>query len=61
MPDDEVTRLLYAMKPDVSGAILDAMSKAGGGAAKRAATLTGRIKDILPASATNNLAANASH
>ena len=51
--------MLYSMKPDVSGAILDAMSKGCGATAKRAATLTERIKDILPASATNNLTANA--
>jgi flagellar motility protein MotE (MotC chaperone) len=59
MPDDEVARLLYSMKADVSGAILDAMSKAGGTMAKRAAMLTERIKDILPLTATNNLTANA--
>lgn len=59
MPDDEVARLLYTMKPDVSGAILDAMSKPGGAPAKRAAALTERIKDILPISATNNFTANA--
>jgi flagellar motility protein MotE (MotC chaperone) len=60
MPDDEVARLLYAMKPDVSAAILDAMSKTGGAFARRAAALTDRIKDIVPASATNNLATSAS-
>ena len=27
MPDDEVAQLLYTLKPDISGAILDAMSK----------------------------------
>ena len=59
MPDDEVARMLYSMKADVSGAILDAMSKPGGALAKRAAVLTERIKDILPTPATNNLAANA--
>jgi flagellar motility protein MotE (MotC chaperone) len=59
MPDDDVTRMLYTLKPDISGAILDSMSKAGGASAKRAAALAGRIKDILPASATNNLASNA--
>ena len=59
MPDDEVARLLYVMKPDVSGAILDAMSKPGGASAKRAATLTSRIKDILPSPAANPLTANA--
>jgi len=60
MPDDETARLLYAMKADVAGAILDAMSKAGGVAAKRAAALTGRVKDIMPV-ATTNLTANARH
>ena len=59
LPDDEAARLLYSMQPDVSGAILDAMSKPGGAAAKRAAALTERIKDVLPAPATNNLTANA--
>ena len=60
MPDDEAAQLLYSMKADVSGAILDAMSKAGGAPARRAAALTERIKDILPLNATNNLTANAS-
>jgi flagellar motility protein MotE (MotC chaperone) len=59
MPDDEVAKLLYVMKPDVSGAILDAMSKLGSVPAKRAATLTQRLKDVLPVAATNNLTANA--
>ncbi len=59
MPDDEVARLLYMLKADVSGAILDAMSKAGGVTARRAAALTERIKDILPASATTNPTTNA--
>ena len=59
MPDDEVARLLYSMKADVSGAILDAMSKPGGVPAKHAAALTQRIKDVLPVAATNNLTANA--
>jgi flagellar motility protein MotE (MotC chaperone) len=59
MPDDEVARLLYALKPDVSGPILDSMSKLGGESARRAAALTERIKDVLPAPPTNNLSANA--
>jgi flagellar motility protein MotE (MotC chaperone) len=58
MPDDEVAEMLYTLKPDVSGAILDAMSKLGAGPAKRAAALTERIKDILPPP-TNNPTANA--
>ena len=59
MPDDEVAQLLYTLKPDIAGAILDAMSKPGGAPAKRAAALTERIKDIVPMPATNNLTANA--
>ena len=59
MPDDEVARLLYTLKADASGAILDAMSRPGGAPAKRAAMLTERIRDILPLPATNNLTANA--
>lgn len=59
MPDDEVAQLLYSLKSDVSGPILDAMSKLGNAQAKRAAALTERIKDILPVPATNNPAANA--
>jgi len=53
MPDDEVARLLYSLKPDIAGAILDAMSKLGAGPAKRAATLADKIKAILPEPATN--------
>lgn len=59
MSDDDVARLLYSLKADVSGGILDAMSRSGNAAAKRAATLTQRIKDILPPPATNNFASNA--
>lgn len=59
MPDDEVVRLLYSLKPDISGAILDAMSKLGDTQAKRAAALTEKIKEVLPVPATNNLTANA--
>ena len=60
MPDDEVTKLLFSMKNDVAGAILDAMSKQGTGAARRAALLAQRIKDVLSVPATNTTAANAS-
>ena len=59
MPDDEVAQLLYTLKPDVSGAILDAMSKVSDASAKRAAALTKRISDILPSPATNNPSINA--
>jgi len=59
MPDDEVAQMLYSMKADVAGAILDAMSKLGGPSAKRAAGLAEMIKIIVPAPATNNITANA--
>jgi len=59
MPDDEVAKLLYVMKSDVSGAILDSMSKFSPVTAKRAAMLAQRLKDVLPVAATNNLTANA--
>ena len=58
IPDDDVAKLLFAMKPDNSAAILDAMSKLG--QARRAAVLAQRLKDVLPISATNNLTSNAS-
>jgi hypothetical protein len=47
------------MKTDVSGPILDAMSKQGPAQAKRAATITQRLKEVLPMSATNSLSSNA--
>jgi flagellar motility protein MotE (MotC chaperone) len=59
MRDDEVVRLLYSQKPDVSAAILDAMSKLGQSQAKRAGTITERLKEVLPVPATNTPAANA--
>jgi len=59
MSDNDVTKLLYSMKPDISGPILDAMSKTGQPQAKRAATLAQRLKDVLPIAATN-LTPNAS-
>ncbi|HEX7653669.1 MAG TPA: hypothetical protein VF607_09190 [Verrucomicrobiae bacterium] len=58
--DDEVVKLLYLMKTDVSGPILDAMSKQGPGLARRAANITQRLKDVLPISGTNNPTSNAS-
>jgi flagellar motility protein MotE (MotC chaperone) len=59
MVDDEAARILFTLKPDTAGAILDAMSKLGVASAKRAGILTQRIKDILPVPGTNNLTANA--
>jgi len=60
MSDDEATQLLFVMKPDVSGAILDSMSKLSPMQARRAAALSARLKDVLPVAGTNNLTANAS-
>ncbi|HSY19253.1 MAG TPA: hypothetical protein VK815_13000, partial [Candidatus Acidoferrales bacterium] len=57
--DDETAKLLFLMKTDVSGPILDAMSKQGPAKAKRAATITQRLKEVLPISATNSLSSNA--
>jgi flagellar motility protein MotE (MotC chaperone) len=59
LPDDEVVRMLYALKADTAGAILDAMSKLGAPQAQRAAALAEKIKEVLPTPATNNLTANA--
>ncbi len=58
--DDETAKLLYLMKADVSGPILDAMSKLGPAQARRAATLAQRLKEVLPISGTNSLTSNAS-
>lgn len=57
--DDEVTKLLFAMKPDISGPILDAMSKLGAAQARRAALVTQRLKDVVQVPATNNLSSHA--
>jgi flagellar motility protein MotE (MotC chaperone) len=57
--DDEAGKLLFLMKPDVSGPILDAMSKLGPAQARRAATISQRLKDVLPMGSTNNLTSNA--
>jgi len=59
MPDNEVVKLLFSMKTDIAGAILDAMSKVGQPQAKRAAMLAQRLKDVLP-NAPTNTPANAS-
>jgi flagellar motility protein MotE (MotC chaperone) len=57
--DDETTKLLFLMKADVSGPILDSMSKLGPMQARRAATIAQRLKEVLPISATNSLSSNA--
>ncbi len=56
LPDDEVTKLLYLMKPDISAPILDAMSRQGQAHAARAASLANRLTDVLSVPATNTLA-----
>ena len=61
MSDTEVTKLLYAMKNDLAGGILDAISKQGPVQAKRAALLAQELKDVMNAPATNNANAYASH
>jgi flagellar motility protein MotE (MotC chaperone) len=48
MPDDDVIRILFIMKADVASSILDTMSKLGKEQARRAATLTGRLHQVLP-------------
>ena len=49
MPDDEAVKILFAMKNDVASLILDTMSKSGKPQAKRAAGLTERLRQVLPA------------
>ncbi len=61
MPDHEVTKLLYSMKNEVAGGILDAMSRQGPLQAKRAALLAQQMKDVMNAPPTNNSNAYAGH
>lgn len=48
MPDDDVVRLLFTMKTDDASLILDTLSKMGKTEAKRAATVTERMRRALP-------------
>lgn len=48
LADDEVVRILFTMKADEAGPIVDAMSKMGKAEAKRAAAITERIRQALP-------------
>jgi flagellar motility protein MotE (MotC chaperone) len=57
MPDDDVVRILFTMKTDEASAILDTLSTHGKDDAKRAATLTVRLHQVLPM--TNNTTATA--
>ena len=59
MPDDDVVRILFTMKIDEASAILDTLSTRGKDDARRAATLTVRLHQILPATSnTTTTAAN---
>jgi flagellar motility protein MotE (MotC chaperone) len=49
MPDDDAVKILFSMKDDVASLILDTMSKSGKPQAKRAAELTERLHQVLPA------------
>ena len=49
MPDEQTLPILFALKNDQSGAILDAMSQMGPGAAARAAKLTMQMRKVLSA------------
>jgi flagellar motility protein MotE (MotC chaperone) len=54
MSDDDIVRILFIMKTDQASQILDTLSKLGVTEAKRAATLTVRLHQVLPA-ATNSI------
>jgi len=49
MPDADAVRILFSMKTDQASLILDTMSKLGKPEAKRAATLTQWMRQVLPA------------
>ena len=49
MPDDQTLPVLFALKTDQSGAILDAMSQMGKFQAERAARLTMQMRKVLSA------------
>jgi flagellar motility protein MotE (MotC chaperone) len=49
MPDDDVVRILFVMKPDEASSILDTLSQTGMDGARRAALLTERLHQVLPA------------
>ena len=48
MAEDEAVRILYTMKPEEASAVLEALSKMGKAEAKRAATVTERMRRALP-------------
>jgi flagellar motility protein MotE (MotC chaperone) len=48
MPEDQMVRALFSLKPDNAGLILEALSKQGKEQAKRAANATDRLRTVLP-------------
>jgi flagellar motility protein MotE (MotC chaperone) len=48
MPEDQMVRALFALKPDNAGLILEALSKLGKDQAKRAANAADRLRTVLP-------------
>jgi flagellar motility protein MotE (MotC chaperone) len=48
MPEDQAIGVLFLLKPDVTSAILDTLSKLGKTEAKRAADLAARLQRVLP-------------
>jgi flagellar motility protein MotE (MotC chaperone) len=49
MSEDDATRILFTMKPDEASLIIEELSKTGRTGAKRAATITERLRRTLPA------------
>jgi flagellar motility protein MotE (MotC chaperone) len=48
MAEDEAVRILFSMKPDEASGVLEALSKIGKTEAKRAASLTEKMRRALP-------------
>lgn len=57
MSDDDVVRILFIMKPDQASLQLDTLSKMGAPDAKRAAMLTVRLQQVLPAASNATMSA----
>jgi len=53
MSDDDVVRLFFLMKNDQVTPLIEIMSKAGAAGTKRAALLTERLSQVLPAEVKN--------
>jgi len=54
MPDNDLVKVLFTLKPDSVSEILDAFSKMGKTEAKRAAALSERLRVVLPPPSTNS-------